>query len=78
MYHIFCIHSSVEGYMGSFWSLVAYVVEDSLVSHQWEKKLLAMRRSYASMQENALERKQEWVGWGAGRGKSPGNFGDNI
>jgi hypothetical protein len=49
-------------------SLVAYVAEDGLVSHQWDERPLVLRRSYASVQRNARARKQELVGWGAGRG----------
>jgi hypothetical protein len=47
-------------------SLVAYVAEDGLVSHQWEERPLVFRRSYAPVQGNVRARKQEWVGWGAG------------
>ena len=31
-------------------SLVAYVAEDGLVSHQWEEKTLVLGRSYAPVQ----------------------------
>jgi hypothetical protein len=50
-------------------SVVAYVAEDGLVSHQWEERPLVLRRSYAPVQGNARARKQEWVGWGAGPGR---------
>ena len=43
-------------------SLVAYVAEDGLVSHQWEERPLVLRRSYAPVQRNARAKKQEWVG----------------
>jgi hypothetical protein len=59
-------------------SLVAYVAEDGLVGHQWEERPLVLRRSYAPIQENARARKQEWVGWGAGKGDGIGGFGDSI
>jgi hypothetical protein len=49
-------------------SLVAYVVEDGLVVHQWEERTLVLRRLYAPVQWNARARKQEWVGWGTGQG----------
>jgi hypothetical protein len=49
-------------------SLVAYVAEDDLVSHQWEERPLVLRRSYAPVQGNARARKWELVGWGAGWG----------
>ena len=55
-------------------SLVPYVAEDSLVSHQWEERPLVLRRSYAPVQENARARKQEWVGWGAGWEKGIEDF----
>jgi hypothetical protein len=43
-------------------SLVAYVAEYGLVGHQWEKRPLVLRRSYAPVQGKARARKQEWVG----------------
>jgi hypothetical protein len=59
-------------------SLVEYLAEDGLVSHQWEERPLVLRRSYAPVQGNARVRKQEWVGWGAGHGEGIGGFGDSI
>jgi hypothetical protein len=59
-------------------SLVSYVAEDGLVGHQWEERPLVLRRSYAPVQGNARARKQEWVGWGAGREESIRGFGDSI
>jgi hypothetical protein len=56
-------------------SLVAYVAEDGLVGHQWEERPLVWQRLYASVQGNARARKQEWVGWGAGRGEGMRTFG---
>jgi hypothetical protein len=53
-------------------SLVAYVAEDGVVSHQWEERPLVLRRSYAPVQENARARKWELVGWEAGRGEGMG------
>jgi hypothetical protein len=58
-------------------SLVAYVAEDGLVSHQWEERPLVLLRAYA-VHGNARARKQEWVGWGAGWGKGIGGFGYSI
>jgi hypothetical protein len=55
-------------------SLAAYVAEDGLVSHHWEERPLALQRLYAPVQENARTRKQEWVGWGAGRGEGIGTY----
>jgi hypothetical protein len=59
-------------------SLVAYVAEDGLIGHYWEKRLLVLQRSYAPVQGNARARKWEWVGWGAGRGEGIGDFRDSI
>jgi hypothetical protein len=59
-------------------SLVAYVAEDGLVSHQWEERPLVLQRLYAPVQGNARARKQEWVDWGAGPGKGIGDFRDSI
>jgi hypothetical protein len=59
-------------------SLVVYVTEDGLVSHQWEKRPLVLGRSYASVQGNARARKWERVSWGAGQGGSIGGFQDSI
>jgi hypothetical protein len=39
---------------------------------------LILQRSYAPVQRNARARKLWWVGWGAGRGKDIGGFGDSI
>ena len=50
-------------------SLVAYVAEDGLVSHQWEERPLVLERSYAPVERNARARKWECVSWGAGRGR---------
>jgi hypothetical protein len=59
-------------------SLVAYVAEDGLVSHQWEERPLVLQSSYAPVRGNVRARKQDWVGWGAGRGESIGGFGESI
>ena len=59
-------------------SLVAYEAEDGLVGHQWEERPLVLQRLYALVQGNAMARKREWVGWGAGQGESIGDFGNNI
>jgi hypothetical protein len=40
-------------------SLAAY-------GHQREERPLVLQRLYAPVQGNARDRKQEWVGWGAG------------
>ena len=55
--------------------LVAYVAEDGLVGHQWEKRPLVLQRSYAPVQGNAGARKWEWMGWGAGQGEGIGALG---
>jgi hypothetical protein len=55
-------------------SLVAYVAEVGLVSHQWEEGPLELQRLYALIQGNARARKWEWVGWGAGLGEGIGDF----
>jgi hypothetical protein len=47
-------------------SLVAYVSEVGLVSHQWEERPLVLHRTYAPVQGNARARKWEWLGCGAG------------
>jgi hypothetical protein len=49
--------------------LVAHVVEDGLVGHQLEEKLLVLRRSYAPVQGNVRARNLEWMGWGARQGR---------
>jgi hypothetical protein len=54
-------------------SLAAYVAEDGLVSHHWEEKPLVLQ-IYVPVQGNARVRKQEWVGWGAGRGGGRGGY----
>ena len=59
-------------------SLAAYVAGDGLVSHHCEERPLVLRRLYASVQENARARKQEWVGWRAGQGEGIGDFQDSI
>ena len=56
-------------------SLVAYVAEDGLVGHEWDKRPLGLRRSYVPVQGNARARKWEWVGWGAGLGRVYGALG---
>jgi hypothetical protein len=48
-------------------ALAAYVAEDGLVGHQSEERFLVLWRFYAPLLGNARARKQEWVGWGAGR-----------
>jgi hypothetical protein len=47
-------------------ALAAYVAEDGVVGHHWEKRLLAPVKARCSSVGNARARKQEWVGWGAG------------
>jgi hypothetical protein len=55
-------------------SLVAYVAEDGLGSHQWQERPLVLQRLYAPVQGNARARKQAGMGWlgsrveGGGRG----------
>ena len=43
--------------------LTVYVAEDGLVGHQWEVRLLVLRRLNAPVQGNDRIGKQEWVGW---------------
>ena len=59
-------------------SLVAYVAEDGLGSHQWKERPLVLQRSYDPEQGNARAREQEWVGWGAELGEGMGDFGYSI
>ena len=59
-------------------SLLAYVAEDGLVSHQWEERPLILQRSYAPVQGNARARKWEWVGWEEEWGEGIGGFGNSI
>ena len=59
-------------------SLVAYVAEDGLVSHQWEERPLVLQTLYAPVQGNARAKKWEWVGRGARRGEGIGDFLDSI
>jgi hypothetical protein len=59
-------------------SLAAYVSEDRLISHHWEKRPLVLQRLYAPIQENARARKWEWVGWGAEWGEGIRDFQDSI
>jgi hypothetical protein len=54
------------------------VAADVLVIHQLEERPLVLQRSYAPVQGNARARKQEWVGWGAGRGEGIGDFRGNL
>jgi hypothetical protein len=57
-------------------SLAAYVAEDGLVGHHWEKRPLILRRLYAPVLGNVRARKQKWVGWGVkqGGGRVYGTF----
>jgi hypothetical protein len=50
-------------------SLAAYVAEDGLVGHQWNEWPFVLQRLYFPVQGNATFSKQEWVGWGSGRGE---------
>jgi hypothetical protein len=59
-------------------SLVAYVAEDDLVSHQLEEKPLVLRRLYAPVQGNARAKNWEWVGWGTGHGEGIEDFWDSA
>ena len=51
-------------------SLAAYVSEDGLVSHHWDKRSLVLQTLYASVQGNA--RSKKWVG------ECVGDFWDSI
>jgi hypothetical protein len=57
-------------------SLVAYLAEDGLVTHQWEERPLVCEDHMP--QGNTRTRKQEWVGLGSGLGGGIGEFQDNI
>ena len=58
-------------------SLASYVAEDSLVGHHWEERPLVLQSLYAPAQGDAMAKKWEWVGRGAG-GEGIGNFRDSI
>ena len=58
-------------------TLAAYVAEDGLVGHHWEKRPLVLQRLYTPIQGTTRARKWEWVGWRAGRGYK-GLFGYNL
>jgi hypothetical protein len=55
-------------------SLVVYVAEDALVSHQLEERPLVLQTLYASVQGNARARNQDLVGWREGQGEGIGDF----
>ena len=60
-------------------SLVAYVEEDGLVSHQWEERALVLRRSYAPVKGNARPDSRSGLVGEQGRwGECIGGFGDSI
>jgi hypothetical protein len=59
-------------------SLVAYVTEDGLVSHQWEERPWVLWRLYAPVQGNARAWKWGWVGWGVYRELSERKLGKQI
>ena len=57
-------------------SLVTYVAEDGLVSHQWKEKPLVLRRSYASVQRMpGPGSRSGWVGKQDGMGDYRGGSG---
>jgi hypothetical protein len=59
-------------------SLAAYIAEDDLEGHHWEKRPLVLRRLYVPVLGNDRARKREWVGWGSGRVEDIGDFWDSI
>jgi hypothetical protein len=59
-------------------SLAAYVAEDGLAGHHWEKRPLILQTLYTPVQGNSRAKKWEWVGRGAWQGDGIGNFGDSI
>jgi hypothetical protein len=59
-------------------SLAAYVAEDGLVSHHWEKRALGLANFICPVQGNARVKNWEWVGRGAGQGEGIGDFWDSI
>jgi hypothetical protein len=89
MYHIFCIHSSIEGHLGSF-QLLAIIDKAAMniVEHvsllpvgtslegevSWSCKLyMPQYRGMPGPRSGS-----GWVGGGAGRGEGIGNFQDSI
>jgi hypothetical protein len=66
-------------------SLVAYVGEDGLVSHQWEERPLVLRRSYicpstgeCQVQEAGVGGLESRAGVVVGGGGSIGDFWNSI
>jgi hypothetical protein len=59
-------------------SLAAYVAEDGLVRHHWEKRLLGLANFICPVQGNARAKKREWVGRGAGQREGIRSFPDSI
>ena len=72
MYHISCIHSSVEELL----TLAAYVSKDGLAAITGKRGPLDTQTLYAPVQGNARAKKWEWVGREVGRGM--GDFWDSI
>jgi hypothetical protein len=66
MYHIFCIHSSVEGHLGSFQLLA--IINKAAMNITGKRGPLVLQTLYAPVQGNARAKRQEWVGRGAGGG----------
>jgi hypothetical protein len=59
-------------------SLAAYVAEDGLVGHHWNRSSVVLQTLYAPIQGNARAKKWEWVGRGAGQREGIGKFRDSI
>jgi hypothetical protein len=52
----------------------AYVSEDGLIGHQWEKRTLVLRMLYSPVYGNVTTGKQEWVGCEQGQGNRKVGF----
>jgi hypothetical protein len=74
MYHIFCIHSSVEGHLESFQllALAAYISKDGLVSHHWKERPIGLANFICP---STGEHQGQKVGVGGG---DMGDFWDSI
>ena len=59
-------------------SLVAYVAEDGLVSHQWEERPLVLQRSYVPVQNMQGPGRSRMGGLGSRVGEGIGGFGNSI
>ena len=74
MYHIFYIHYSVEGHLGSFQLLA--IINKAAMNITGKRGPLVLQTLYAPVQGNARAKKWECVGRGVWGGM--GNFRDSI